>query len=167
MAKSGNGAAPETAMELPLLQLSEAHPCSECGHCCTYVAVEIDNPSTFDDYDHIYWYLAHRGVSVYVDWESDWFIEFQTVCEHMTEAKTCGIYEERPKICSDFSWNECEKTTSEPAHQYRFTKPSELLDFLREKRPRNYERYLKGCEKLLRKREEARQQDDSPARAAS
>ncbi len=142
-------------MELPLVNLPGAHPCSECGHCCTYVSVEIDNPSTFGDYDNVYWYLTHRAVSVYVDWEGDWFIEFETVCEHLSEARTCGIYEERPKICSDFSWNECEKTTNEPAWKHRFTTPDELLAFMREKRPRNYERYTVEREKLAAKRRAA------------
>ena len=165
MAKKQNGADLNTEMELPLAQLPGVHPCSECGACCAYVAVEIDNPSAFDDYDHIYWYLTHRDVSVYVDWEGDWFIEFATVCEHMTQAKTCGIYEERPRICSDFSWNECEKNTRESAHKVRFTKPSELLDFMKEKRPRNYERYIAGRDKMLLKRAEKREQE-APTRKA-
>ena len=165
MAKKQNGADLNTEMELPLAQLPGVHPCSECGACCAYVAVEIDNPSAFDDYDHIYWYLTHRDVSVYVDWEGDWFIEFATVCEHRTQAKTCGIYEERPRICSDFSWNECEKNTSESAHKVRFTKPSELLDFMKEKRPRNYERYIAGRDKMLLKRAEKREQE-APTRKA-
>ena len=67
MAKNGNGAQPETTMELPLADLPGSHPCAGCAACCTYVAVEIDNPSSFDDYDHIYWYLTHRDVSVYID----------------------------------------------------------------------------------------------------
>ena len=148
--KNGDG-----RIELPLASLPGVHPCSECGHCCTYVSVEIDNPSTFGDYDNAHWYLTHRGVSVYIDWEGDWFIEFETVCEHLTEARTCGIYEERPKICSDFSWDECEKTTKEAAWKYRFTTPDELLVFMREKRPRNYERYMKEREKLIAKRRAA------------
>jgi len=166
MAKNGSGAERETSLELPMLELPGSHPCSECGACCAYVAVEIDNPSSFDDYDHIHWYLTHRGVSVYIDWEGDWFIEFETVCEHRTESSTCGIYEERPKICSDFSWNECEKTTAEAAHKVRFTKPQELFDWLSQKRPRNFERYMKSRDKLLHKRATARE-GESPARAAS
>ena len=158
--KDSNGAGANgapTRMELPLATLPQVHPCSGCGRCCTYVAVEIDNPSSFEEYDNIYWYLTHKGVSVYVDWESDWYIEFETVCEHLSDAKTCNIYEERPKICSDFSWDECEHSTQEPAWKFRFEKPQELLDFLEAKRPRNFERYMKEREKLLQKREKARQ----------
>ena len=94
-------------------------------------------------------------MSVYIDWEGDWFIEFETVCEHLSEARTCGIYEERPGICSDFSWDECEKTSGESAWKQRFKAPEELLAFMQEKRPRNYERYMKERDKLIEKRREA------------
>jgi len=148
--------------------LPTVHPCAECGHCCTYVSVEIDNPSVFKDYDNIYWYLTHRGVSVYICWEGDWFIEFETVCEHLSEARTCGIYEDRPGICSEFSWDECEKTTNEPAWKHRFTKPDELIAFMKEKRPRNYERYMKQREKMMRKRSApAEAKDGDPGEVAA
>ena len=127
------------------------------------MSVEVDNPSAFSDYDQIFWYLTHRGVSVYVDWEGDWYVEFETVCEHLTEARTCGIYEERPKLCSDFSWDECEVSTGESAWQYRFSKPDELLEFMKRKRPRNHERYLQAREKLLRKRQESALSPGSPS----
>ena len=140
-------------LELPLANLPNSHPCNECGQCCTYVAVEIDEPTGFDDYDNIFWYLTHRGVSVYIDWEGDWFIEFETVCENLSEAKTCAIYEDRPKMCSDFSWDECEKTTKEKAYKSRFSNPDGFFHFMETRRPRAYERYLKHRDKMQRKRQ--------------
>ena len=83
-----NGEMPQaqgTSLELPMLELPKAHPCSACGKCCHYIAIEIDNPSSFKDYDELYWYLTHKDVCVYIDWEGDWFIEFETVCEHLTD----------------------------------------------------------------------------------
>ena len=56
-------------LELPLIQLPGSHPCHGCGDCCRYIAIEIDNPTSYADHDHLYWYLSHRDVSVYVDWE--------------------------------------------------------------------------------------------------
>lgn len=171
---NGNSEPSGAAMELPLVELPGAHPCHRCGACCRYVAVEIDNPSSFDDYDHIYWYLTHRAVSVYVDWEGDWFIEFETVCEHLTDAITCAIYEERPQMCSDFSWNECEQTTQEPAWKYRFQEPAQLLEWMAQRRPRNYARYVQTREKLLAKRRAAQEagavpeaEDATPQRASA
>ena len=155
----GNGVAatlPEKdSLELPLRVLPGAHPCQACGACCKYIATEIDAPTSMQDYEHIVWYISHRDVGVYIDWEGDWFIEFSTVCEHLTEAATCGIYRERPRICSDFSWNECEKTTQESAYRDRFVRPDEFVAWLEGKRPKAFAKYQKFRKKLIEKREAA------------
>ncbi len=161
----GNNGAVE--LELPLLDLPSAHPCHRCGECCNYVAVEIDNPSAFKDYDNIFWYLTHRNISVYVDWEGDWFIEFESPCEHMTEGKTCGIYEERPHMCSSFSWNECEKTTEERAWKHRFEEPASFFAWVEEKRPKQFERYAKRRAKMLHERRKVRSKGDKKRRVGS
>ena len=158
----GNGKT-RKGMELPLAILPSQHPCNECGHCCTYIAVEIDNPSTFEDYDNIFWYLAHKQVSVYIDFEGDWFIEFETVCDNLSDAKTCDIYETRPHMCSSFSWDECEKTTQEPAWKFRFTTPDELFAYVEKKRPRNFERYIRERDRMRAKRQEASESPDPGA----
>jgi len=85
------------------------------------------------------------------------------VCEHLTEARTCGVYHDRPKMCSDFSFEECEKTTGESAWQVRFTKPDELWAYLQEKRPRNYASYVKNRERLIRKREDQSESTETAA----
>jgi len=146
----------ELKLELPLLDLPSTHPCHGCGECCNYVAVEIDNPSGFREYDNIFWYLTHRNISVYVDWEGDWFIEFESPCEDMTAGKTCGIYEDRPHMCSSFSWNECEKATQERAWKYRFETPKEFFAWAEAKRPRQFERYKQRRDKMLAERAAAR-----------
>lgn len=135
--------------ELPLLSLPSSHPCEGCAECCRYVALEIDNPTTPKDYDHIFWYLTHRDVAVYIDWEADWYVEFQTRCEHLTDFGTCGIYRERPHICSDFSWDTCERTTREPAARYRFEKAEDFFAWLEKRRPRSHARYLAFRRELL------------------
>jgi Fe-S-cluster containining protein len=148
----GNGKADAAPLELPLLNLPSAHPCHACGECCRYVAIEIDAPTTNNDYDQMHWYLVHGGVSVYVDWEGDWFVEFTTRCDHLTEGATCGVYEERPKICSDFSFEECEVTTKEPAARHRFDTLEQFLAWFRERRPKSYARYAAFRRDLLRGR---------------
>lgn len=146
---TGHGSA---SLELPLLSLPTSHPCNECGACCRYIAVEIDSPTTYQDYDHIYWYLTHRSVAVYIDWDGDWYLEFETVCEHLTADATCGIYAERPRICSDFSWDTCEQTTNEPAFKARFEKPAEFMAWFETRRPKAYARYAAKREQLLAER---------------
>ena len=148
----GSGKKAGAPLELALADLPSAHPCHACGQCCRYVATEIDNPSSFDDYENLHWYLLHENVCVYVDWEGDWYLEFRTVCRHLTAARTCGIYDERPKICSDFSWDECEKSSEEPAWKYRFDAWPEFLDWLRARRPKSYEKYERARRKLKKKR---------------
>ena len=151
------------AMELPLVQLPTTHVCTNCGDCCTYLAVEIDLPTSFEDLEHVFWYLAHRAVAVYVDWEGDWFIEFRTVCENLSDEKTCGIYEERPQICSEFSWNECERSTGERAWKYHFEKPDEFFEWLKEKQPARFEKYTKGRRKLVEARRAAAEAESEAA----
>jgi len=146
-----------TTMELPLALLPSVHPCSDCGECCRYVAVEIDKPTAFGDYENLHWYLTHRDVAVYIDWEGDWYIEFTTTCEHQATEGTCGIYEERPKICSDFSWEECEVSVKEPAWRYRFDAPDKLWAWMQEKRPKAWEKLQRARKRLLEKRGAARE----------
>jgi hypothetical protein len=137
------------SVELPLLVLPQSHPCAGCGECCRYVATQIDRPTTNTDYDQIFWYLTHKDVSVYIDWEGDFYLEFRTLCEHLTPANTCAIYRERPEICSDFSFEECEKGTGEPAHKARFEKPAEFLAWFEQRRPKAFARFVAYREKLI------------------
>ena len=142
----------EESLELPMLDLPNAHPCNDCGECCEYLAIEIDNPTNFSDYENLHWYLTHENVSVYIDHEGDWFIEFKTRCRHLTTEKTCGIYTERPKICSEFSWNECERTTQDNAYRYRFLDHAELLAWMEQRRPSQYAKYVRKRRELIEKR---------------
>ena len=42
--------------------------CDHCtGKCCRYFSLPIDNPTTWDDYDAIRWYLAHGQTIIYVE----------------------------------------------------------------------------------------------------
>ena len=49
--------------------------CTRClAKCCRYFMLQIDTPSSKDDFENIRWYLAHRGVSVVIDMEGEWHI---------------------------------------------------------------------------------------------
>ena len=164
---NGKGNGTGLPLELPLVDLPSSHPCHLCGACCRYIAVEIDNPTTFKDYDNIHWYLIHQDVTVYIDWEGAWFIEFQTTCDHLTAQKTCGIYDERPGICSDFSWDECEVTTKENGWKYRFETQEGFLLWHRERRPRSFERYREARRKLKQKRSQIRRKSAADTRVTN
>ncbi|MDJ0785799.1 MAG: YkgJ family cysteine cluster protein [Myxococcota bacterium] len=138
-----------TPQLLPVIQKASDHPCFDCSRCCRYVAVEIDKPSTMKEYDHLYWYLYHGGISVFIDWEGDWFIQFETKCDHLTAQGMCGIYERRPAICKDFDWRECEQNVKEEAaEKHLFRNADDFTRWFEEKRPKAFHRY----QRFLRKR---------------
>lgn len=77
--------------------------CIACGaKCCRHVATEIDTPTCKHDYDNIRWYLMHENVSVFIDKDKNWNIEFIAKCRNLLENNTCSKYNERPKICRDY-----------------------------------------------------------------
>jgi Fe-S-cluster containining protein len=82
--------------------------CNHCvGKCCRYFSLPIDTPTTWDDYDSIRWYLAHGGTLVYVEDET-WYLVVMSRCKYLAKDNRCGIYLNRPKICKEYTTNECE-----------------------------------------------------------
>jgi len=139
---------------LPVLSKQPDHPCFQCAKCCKYMSVEIDAPRTMRDYDHIIWYLYHDRVAVFVDWESDWFVLFQTPCEHLNAQGMCGVYEKRPAICKDFDWRECENhMTAEdgPADKWLFESADDFMAWLKKQRPKAHQRFMR----FMRRRHES------------
>jgi Fe-S-cluster containining protein len=124
----------------PLVK-DRAHPCFGCAKCCRYVAVGITAPRGPKRYEEVLWFLYHRGVSVYVDWDGDWYLQFATVCEHLTPMGLCGIHSERPSICRDFDWRECEHHVRDEAPvRWLWNDAPSFLAWLERQRPRAYAR---------------------------
>ena len=101
------------------------HHCVACeAACCRYVTVAIDRPTCKRDYNHLRWSLIHKNVFVYIDHEDDWYVEFETPCESLTEAHNCNRHKERPKICRDHGEEEdanCVFLGDDDPHTHRFT----------------------------------------------
>ena len=143
---------------LPVIQKQSDHPCFECAKCCTYIAIEIDDPSSNNEYDQIIWYLYHRDVEVFVDWDGDWHVLFRTRCEQLTSASLCGIYERRPAICKAFDWRDCEQRyTAEdgPPDKHLWATADDFVAWFRKRRPRAFERYQAHLREAHAKGEEA------------
>jgi len=107
--------------------------CVECGaRCCRYVATQIDKPSSKREYDNIRWYLLHDGVSVFVDREGDWYLEFKSDCTALRDDSLCGNYANRPRICREHgeSGNECEFDSDQETHVYEFSTAGEFERYL-------------------------------------
>jgi len=108
-------------------------PCIECkAKCCRYVGVEIGRPTCKRDYDIIRWYLLHKNVTVHIDHDNDWFVEFQTVCEELQPDSGCRRYDKRPQICREHGWpvGSCEFFSN--PHQHLFSTISEFESYLDE-----------------------------------
>lgn len=48
-----------------------------CEGACTCIRVPVDSAETLRDFDDLWWYVAHRGVSVYED-DVGWFVQLET-----------------------------------------------------------------------------------------
>ncbi|MGQ9605826.1 MAG: YkgJ family cysteine cluster protein [Thermogutta sp.] len=82
--------------------------CLHCSaKCCHYIALHIDTPTTWEDFDTVRWFLLHRHTAVFVDGNT-WYLMIYTTCRELRRDGRCGIYPARPKICRDYSTDQCE-----------------------------------------------------------
>lgn len=92
--------------------------CTYCtARCCRYFALPIDTPETFEDFEYIRWFLLHEQASIFVD-EGTWYLMVGTVCKHLLADNRCGIYHHRPKICREYSTDDCEYDNDATYDQY-------------------------------------------------
>jgi Fe-S-cluster containining protein len=105
--------------------------CTGCvAHCCRYVSVEIDTPDTKWQYDQILWMLLHQNVSVYVEHDGLWYVEFQTRCGALDEANLCKIYEDRPRLCREYSNETCLIWSDGSPHRVRWDDAESFAAYL-------------------------------------
>ena len=131
-------------LHLPLLAAPDPGPtfsCAECGLCCTYLAIEIDGPTSVKRATELLWYLYHEDVSLYVN-DDSWMVQFETTCRYLTADKRCGIYATRPHICREYSEKECEINTGDDGHT--FYTPAAFMTYLKQTRPRVHALVMKG-----------------------
>ena len=82
--------------------------CDHCtAKCCRYFALPIETPTTAKDFDYLRWYLLHGQASVFTEDET-WYLLVHTPCKHLQADNRCGIYEERPNICREYTTENCE-----------------------------------------------------------
>jgi len=110
-------------------------PCTSCGFCCTYVAYDINPPTTAKRAAEILWHLYHPGVVIYFDGE-DWYGQFMTRCRQLGDNGKCRVYSHRPHICREHDQEQCEVNSDEPG-QY-FNDVNDFLAYLKQSRRRVY-----------------------------
>lgn len=82
--------------------------CNHCAaKCCQYFALPIEEPTDWEDYEFIRWYLLHERATIFVEEES-WYLLVHNRCKHLGDDNLCGIYETRPPICRDYTTDKCE-----------------------------------------------------------
>ncbi|MGL4512930.1 MAG: YkgJ family cysteine cluster protein [Lacipirellulaceae bacterium] len=82
--------------------------CEYCtAKCCHYIAVPYETPTAFDDMEMIRWIVLHHNATFFKD-DEDWYLLVYTVCEKLQDDYRCGIYETRPQICRDYTFDNCE-----------------------------------------------------------
>ncbi|MAG10878.1 zinc/iron-chelating domain-containing protein [Candidatus Pacearchaeota archaeon] len=106
--------------------------CGNCdGKCCRYVALEIDKPTDLEDFENIKWYVCHENVNVFVDIDGKWFIEFLTPCEFLGRNNECNIYDKRPKICREYSQEDCLFHNDDYGEKYTFKIVKDVEDYIK------------------------------------
>jgi Fe-S-cluster containining protein len=124
-------------------------PCLDCGLCCSYVALEIDGPTTLRAATDILWYLYHQNICIYVE-SDEWMVQIETRCQHYHDDHKCGIYETRPQICRDYDETSCEINAEDVGTVFYNT--GEYLDYLRQHHKRMHtliqKRYMPPADTL-------------------
>lgn len=87
----------------------------------------IESPTAWDDFDAIRWYLAHGQTRIYVD-KGSWFLLVLTKCQYLLPDNRCKIYFNRPKICQEYSTDECEYD-SEWIFEKLFETPEQIWEY--------------------------------------
>lgn len=125
--------------------------CEECkGACCKDVAVEIDKPTNFEDYEDIKWLIAHENVVVYLDNESDWLVEFKTKCKFLDNKSRCKIYSDRYKVCEEHEPDSCVKNGHGKQHKIIFTDAKHVDKYM--KKVGFYKKYAEEKKKMKKSR---------------
>ena len=117
--------------------------CDQCsGKCCRYFSLPIATPVTWDDYDAVRWYLAHGQTLVYVE-KATWYLVVMTRCKYLSRDDRCRIYLSRPKICQEYTTDDCEYD-SEWTFEKVFETPEQLWEYAEALLPPRRRRKAKG-----------------------
>jgi Fe-S-cluster containining protein len=113
--------------------MSSSCLCDSCSAlCCRYFVLEIDAPETRRAYDDIRWYLIHENVFVFIQ-KKKWYLGIYARCKHLQADNRCGIYLTRPKICREYSTDNCDYHGGEYDWDVLFSSADQLERYGKEK----------------------------------
>jgi Fe-S-cluster containining protein len=82
--------------------------CDFCtAKCCRYFALPMDSPTDEQDWQFIRWFLMHDAATAFKE-DKNWYLLVHTKCKHLQADNRCGIYDQRPQICRDYTTKDCE-----------------------------------------------------------
>ena len=92
--------------------------CVECGsRCCRYLCFQIDTPESYEEFENVRWFLMHKGVSVHIEENGDWYMSISNICLNLGKDNLCKEYGNRPLICRKYTVDSCDFTRG----AYEFT----------------------------------------------
>jgi len=94
--------------------------------------LEIDTPETRQQYDDIRWYLVHQNVFVFIE-KKKWYLGVYSRCKHLQADNRCGIYETRPRICREYSTDNCDYHGGEYDWEVLFSSAEQLWAYAEER----------------------------------
>ena len=91
------------------VEITSENKCGFCtnSQCCTYITEELETPRSMDEFDHMLWQLSHKNIQAYKD-EDGSYLLINNPCNHLLSDGRCGIYDDRPKICREYTNDFCE-----------------------------------------------------------
>lgn len=102
--------------------------CAHCtGKCCRYFALPIEKPETWEDFNHIRWYMMHGEVSIFVE-GTTWYLMVHADCKHLLPDNSCGTYATRPDICREYTTDDCEFDNDE-TYDMLFESPEQIWEY--------------------------------------
>lgn len=108
--------------------------CARCpapgALCCRYVTVGIDGPSDRDTFDRLLWIVSHPGVSLLVQWDGGWCVQFTSNCTYLRAGGLCAIYPFKPKVCTNYEPGPCDGLSPTPVVRRQFRTPDEFMLYM-------------------------------------
>lgn len=134
-------------MQLPIIS-ENSSLCDQCvALCCRYFAFQIETPKTHRDFEDLRWYLLHEDVLIFVE-DSEWYIQINRKCRELLPDNRCGVYENRPTICREYTTKNCDWHADEYDYDHLFVEPDQIQvfgkQFLAEKRRRRARQVAKN-----------------------
>lgn len=106
--------------------------CDKCAAlCCRYFALPIETPETRKQFDDVRWYLVHENCVVFIE-KKTWYLAVMAKCKHLQPDNRCGIYETRPRICRQYTTDNCDYHGGEYDYDKLFTSAEQLWEYAEE-----------------------------------